>query len=119
MKNKTNNLSWSITVVLVLVAIVPTHPVWSQLSQSAPKSFLELSQWPARERANLQEKQTRFEQLEENEKRELRQFHQTLQNDPAREQLTQIMHSYTQWLLALPSVERRRILSLPRAERLV
>jgi hypothetical protein len=118
--SKTNNLRWwLLTVVLMLVAIVPTHQVWSQLSQSAPKSFQELSQWPARERANLQQKQTRFEQLEENEKRELRQFHQTLQNDPAREQLTQIMHSYTQWLLALPSVERRRILSLPRAERLV
>ncbi len=29
------------------------------------------------------------------------------------------MHSYTQWLLALPSVERRRILSLPREERFV
>ena len=119
MKNRANNLRWSITVVLVLMVIVPTHPVWSQLSQSAPKSFQELSQWPARERANLQQKQKRFEQFEENEKRELRQFHQALQNDPAREQLTQIMHSYTQWLLALPSVERRRILSLPREERLV
>jgi len=105
--------------VLVLVVIVPTYPAWSQLSQSAPKSFQELSQWPARERVNLQEKQKRFEQFEESEKQELRQFHQTLQNDPAREQLTQIMHSYTQWLLALPSVERRRILSLPREERIV
>ncbi|MBC8437304.1 MAG: hypothetical protein H8D86_00450 [Planctomycetes bacterium] len=117
--NKTNNLRWTLTVVLVIVVIIPTYPVWSQLSPSAPKNFQELSQWPARERTNLQEKQTRFEQLEETEKRELRQFHQSLQNDPAREQLTQIMHSYTQWLLALPSVERRRILSLPSAERLV
>jgi hypothetical protein len=119
LKNKTNNLRRLITVVMILVVIVPTHPAWSQLSQSAPKSFQELSQWPDRERVNLQQKQTRFEQLEENEKRELRQFHQTLQNDPAREQLTQIMYSYTQWLLALPSIERRRILSLPPEERLV
>ena len=119
MNNKTINLRWSGTVVLVLVVMVPSPLAWSQVSQSAPTSIQELSQWPARERAKLQEKQTRFEQLGENEKRNLRQFHQTLQKDPARDQLTQIMHSYTQWLLALPSVERRRILSLPREERFV
>ena len=119
MKNKTSNLRWSVIAVMVLVVMVPLQPVWSQLSQSAPKSFQELSQWPARERAKLQQKQTRFEQLGENEKHDLRQFHQTLQKDPARDQLTQIMHSYTQWLLALPTVERRRIISLPREERFV
>jgi hypothetical protein len=103
----------------MLVVTVPSQLAWSQSSRSAPKSLQELSQWPARERTQLQQKQTRFEQLEENEKRDLRQFHQSLQNDPARDQLTQIMHSYTQWLLALPSVERRRILSFPREERFV
>lgn len=118
MKSKINNLRWSATVALVLVIWAPSPLVWSQMSQSAPTSIQELSQWPARERAQLQQKQTRFEQLGENEKQHLRQFHQTLQKDPARDQLTWIMHSYTQWLLALPSVERRRILSLPLAERL-
>ena len=118
MKSKVKNLRWSATVALVLVIWAPSPLVWSQMSQSAPTSIQELSQWPARERAQLQQKQTRFEQLGENEKQHLRQFHQTLQKDPARDQLTRIMHSYTQWLLALPSVERRRILSLPLAERL-
>mgnify|MGYP003978124723 FL=1 len=119
LKNKAINLPWSGTVVLVLVVMVPLPLAWSQLSQSAPASIQELSQLPARERAQLQEKQTRFEQLGEDEQRKLRQFHLTLQKDPARDQLTQIMHSYTQWLLALPSVERRRIISLPREERFV
>ena len=118
LKSKIHNLRWSATVALVLVVCVPSPLVWSQMSQIAPTSIQELSQWPARERAQLQQKQTRFEQLGENEKHNLRQFHQTLQKDPARDQLTRIMHSYTQWLLALPSVERRRILSLPLAERL-
>jgi len=117
LKNKTNNLRWSKMVVTVLVVMVPSQLAWSQPSQSAPKSLQELSQWPARERAKLQEKQTRFEQLEENVKRDLRQFHQALQADPARDQLTQIMHSYTQWLLALPPVEVRRIRGLSREER--
>jgi hypothetical protein len=119
LKSKTNNLRWPVTVLMVLVGMVSPQLAWSQSSQSAPKSLQELSQWSARERAKLQQKQTRFEQLEENEKRDLRQFHESLQKDPARDQLTQIMHSYTLWLLALPSVERRRILSLPREERFV
>ncbi|MGY8733542.1 MAG: hypothetical protein ACKVK0_15490, partial [Pirellulales bacterium] len=119
MKSKTNNLRWPVTVLMVLVGMVSPQLAWSQSSQSAPKSLQELSQWSARERAKLQQKQTRFEQLEENEKRDLRQFHESLQKDPARDQLTQIMHSYTLWLLALPSVERRRILSLSRKERFV
>jgi len=117
--SKTNNRGWSVTVVMVLVVMVPSPLGWSQSGQSAPKSLQELSQWPAQERAKLQEKQTRFEQLEEKEKHALRQFHQALQEDPARDQLSQIMHAYTQWLLALPSVERRRILSLPLENRFV
>jgi hypothetical protein len=119
LKSKINNLCRSVTVVTVLVGMVTPQLAWSQSSPSAPKSLQELSQWPARERAKLQQKQTRFEQLEENEKRDLRQFHESLQKDPAREQLTQIMHSYTQWLLKLPPVEQRRILALPREERFV
>ncbi|MBT3891822.1 MAG: hypothetical protein HOA14_03860 [Planctomycetaceae bacterium] len=89
-------------------------------TQSAPKSLQELSQWPALERAKFQQKQARFELLEENEKRDLRQFQQMLQKDPARDVLNQIMHSYTQWVLALPPGEaKRRFLDLPREERLV
>ena len=119
LKNKKNSLRWLVTVVTMLVVTVPSQLAWSQSSRSAPKSLQELSQWPARERAKLQQKQTRFEQLGESEKHDLRQFHQRLQQDPARDQLTQIMRAYTQWLLALPTVERRRIISLPREERFV
>ena len=106
--------------LIVIMAIAGLSSIATAQQESGlPQNIYELSQLPEKERQRLKQKQIRFDQLDNVEKDKLREFYQRLQQDPNRERLNQVMQSYTRWLSALPSAQRRQILSLPQNERLV
>ena len=70
------------------------------------------------EKARLARKQEQFAHLDPAEQQRLRTFHEELQNDPRREQLSIVIKRYHDWVKTLDPADRAELLRLPPEERL-
>ncbi|QEG24731.1 anti-sigma factor family protein [Mariniblastus fucicola] len=77
-----------------------------------------LSRLTDEERAELFEKKTKFEAINESQKETLREFHDLLADEPERDKLVDVMASYYDWLKILGASQRANLLDLPPEDRL-
>jgi hypothetical protein len=70
------------------------------------------------EKEQLQQRQEQFSNLDQDQQRQMRQLHETLQRAPDAQQLRQVMYQYAEWLKTLPWYERMELAAMTPTERI-
>lgn len=102
------------TAVLVIVAALPL-PARSEESQQ--ERIARIAALSADEKAELAQKQKRFDDLDAQEQQRIRNLKAQIDERPDREQLVSVMKNYHDWLKTLSTNQRTMLRSKPEQER--
>lgn len=97
-------------IVVVLVAIASAQDSTTTDDTDTRDHLANLS---TTEKEELRRKRDQFQQLDDVEKKRLRELHSTIASSPDRDRLEATMLQYHEWLKTLPGKERSELLKMP------